>query len=234
MIHESFGQTENNNLETNELTPDSAQSIQIERVNEEDKQKEIVRREQNRLNQLNEVREKLGLLNKDSIQPTGIRKIILDKVNAGEELSISERIKSGRDRVYTGDDIEGISIKSDHAYRAVDLNTLKKYVHHGNIEGEHEQPDVWTEGGNSGVDWYLGGVAPKYGEYIIEAPANPDKFTIADLHDNSVMSSDLSVRHIKSEGGTNNSVDLSDTNLYKLNKTEEGKLRAESVDVNNI
>ncbi len=232
MSQESFNATENK-IEISESTYDS-ENESIKPVDNVKKQEEIVRREQNRLNQLNEVREKLGLLNKDSIQPTGIRKIISDKVNAGEELSMLERIKSGRDRVYTGNDIEGMNIKPDHAYRAVDLNTLKKYIYHGNVEGEHEKPDVWKEGDNRGVDWYLGGVAPKYGEYIIEAPANPDKFTIADLHDNSILSSDLSVRHIKSEGGTNNSVDLSDTNLYKLNKTEEGKLRAESVDVNNI
>ena len=191
--------------------------------------------EEARTANLDEVRQRLGmspLLHAKEAALPEAAKMVLEKRLKGESLTTGESIRAGRDTVYTGNAIPGISIRPDYAYRAISKETLQKYVQHNSVEGELEKPDVFTPGeDNAGVDWYLGGVAPRYGNYILETPAQADYFTIADQERESLMARDPFVRHIKSEGGTEKSIPLSEVSVYELLKSEEGELSARALDL---
>lgn len=156
---------------------------------------------------------------------------LLNKLHAREPLTIKEKIDSGRDSVFVGREIPGIVFKPDHAYRMIDEATLEKYMREDSIEGEHATPDIFTHEGevaNAGVDWYLGGACPRYGNIVIETPADMRKFVIADK-DKNMMAKNPFVRHIKSQGGTELAIPLSDTHAYRLVKNEDDKHIAEQI-----
>lgn len=195
--------------------------------------------EVNRLDKLDEVREQLEmhpLMNADELPLSEIGKYIFEKRQKGEIISMRDNIKAGRDGVYRGEQIQGMTIKPDHAYRGVNEKTLREYVKTGSVEGSLSTPDVWSkDGGNKGVDWYLGGFAPKYGEIALETPADPESFVIADQENESLMANDPFVRHIKSEGGTNKSIPMSKVIAYRVQKEEDnGLLHAQKIDLDSF
>ena len=129
------------------------------------------------------------------------RRIQLKALN-GEELGIFEQLKLGRDNPVH--EVDGKETKSDHAYRAMSVEEYLAHEETGTIEGlenDHEymeyEVDGETHNNNAGVDWYLGGVDPKYGKVIIEAPALKKYFTTASDEGNS-LSADPKVKHLKS------------------------------------
>ena len=194
-----------------------------------------VNKETERLDRIDVLREQLGLaplMNANELPLSNIGKYIFDKRQAGEAFSLRENIMAGRDSVFKGESIQGMTIKPDHAYRGIDAETLKKYIKTGSVEGSSPTPDVWspTEGGNGGVDWYLGGFAPKYGNIAIETPADPESFKIADQESTSLMAKNPFVRHIKSEGGTEKSIPMSKVTAYKISNNE-GKLSAQKINL---
>ncbi|MCR4311638.1 MAG: hypothetical protein NUV54_03700, partial [Candidatus Taylorbacteria bacterium] len=123
----------------------------------------------------------------------------------------------------------------DRAYRGVSLETLKKYYREGGIEISAEGDEFVPGENNAGVDWYLGGFASKYGDYILEAKAKKDKFEVLPPG----MSSDPLVRHLKSKGGKNG-VPFSDIErVFQLEREgEEGEKRpsisARKIDIADI
>jgi hypothetical protein len=124
---------------------------------------------------------------------------VREKQLAGEPLTIGESLRAGRDD--TTDVFGDFETKPDHAYRTVDEAGLQAYQEAGAIVGFGED-DEYAEGNNAGVDWYLGGVALKYGDVVIEAPAYPDFFQPA-AQQGSMLAKDPKVRHLKSSGAAN-------------------------------
>ncbi len=166
-----------------------------------------------------------------------ILKIAQEKVLNGENLLTKEKIILGRDEVVKN--INGYNLLPDHAYRAVNLETLKNYISTGFINGisDNDEYEEKIEDGkvfnnNKGVDWYLGGASLKYGEIILECPAYKDYFVLA--YDNGTrMARNPLVRHIKSSGIknpiplnliTNIFINTKDINLLKEIKSELSKL----------
>lgn len=223
------------NIANTQKTEQEENQEKIETVIEEQKN---IQKENERLDRIDEVRKKLEmppLLNAHEIPLSEVGKRVFERRQQGKVLSLRERLESGRDTVFVGEQIKGMVIKPDHAYRGVDEKTLLKYIQHGSVEGEHENPDIWSpDGGNKGIDWYLGGLALRYGNYIIETPAHADYFVVADEGGSALMANDPFVRHIKSEGGTSKSVPLSRIIAYKIVTNEEQKLSAQKVDLNSF
>ncbi len=124
---------------------------------------------------------------------------VREKQLVGEPLNMSEAIRSGRDS--TVGEVGEYRLKPDHVYRAIGKDALEAYMSTGNVIGIGEA-DEYAPGNNQGVDWYLGGVAPRYGEVIIEAPATPDYFEPADNNGHG-LAKDPMVRHMKSSGHAN-------------------------------
>ena len=186
------------------------------------------------LQKIEQIREKLGLLNSQELPLTTMGQFVLDKKQKGETLSVGEGIHAGRDKVYTGGSIPGIEIKPDYVYRAIDEATLRKYIQYDSVEGHLEAPDIYAhEKDNNGVDWYLGGVCLRYGSFVLETKAKADSFEIADK-DHHMMAQDPYVRHVKSEGGTEKSIHMDDVKVYKISKGEEGARQAVEIDKNNF
>jgi hypothetical protein len=134
-------------------------------------------------------------------------RVVREKQLAGEPLTIGETLQAGRDVTIpeipepVGDRIENFPLKPDHVYRAVDRDTLQAYQDADAAVGFGED-DEYEPGNNHGVDWYLGGVALKYGDIVIEAPADPQYFKPANQQ-GSTLAIDPNVRHMKSSGHTN-------------------------------
>jgi hypothetical protein len=124
---------------------------------------------------------------------------IREKQLASEPLSIAESMDAGRDTTVNA--IGEYQLKPDHVYRAVGTEALEAYKAAGAVVGFGEE-DEHIAGNNSGVDWYLGGAAPRYGNVILEAPASPDFFKPADNWGHN-MAKDPKVRHMKSSGHAN-------------------------------
>jgi hypothetical protein len=126
---------------------------------------------------------------------------------AGEPLTMDEQMRAGRDTVVrdidepVGHTIETYHTKPDHVYRAVGYDTLRLYNQTGSVIGFGPE-DEMTPGTNRGVDWYLGGTARKYGEVILEAPADPEYFEPA-AQQGQALAKDPKVRHMKSSGHAN-------------------------------
>ena len=194
--------------------------------------------EQKRRTGLGALRKRLGmapLLHVKDIPMSATAEEVLKRRLEMRSATVAESIRAGRDEVYVNFDIEGMQIRPDHAYRAVTQETLAKYVRTGSVEGELEKPDVFVPGkNNAGVDWYLGGVAPKYGDFILETPARAEHFSIADKDSDSLMAKNIFVRHAKSEGGTKKSIPMSDVTVYELMKSEGGKLTARMLETDDF
>lgn len=118
---------------------------------------------------------------------------------AGEPLTIGQQMRAGRDE--TQQQYAGHDVLPDHVYRAVGEDGLDAYMESGAVTGRGEN-DEYEPGNNKGVDWYLGGVAAKYGEVVLMAPANADYFTPAN-DAGFGMAKDPNVRHMKSSGSAN-------------------------------
>lgn len=134
-------------------------------------------------------------------------RLIREKQMAGEPLSFGEAINAGRDTTFkgieeqVGTSVEVFQTKPDHVYRAIGYDLLKLYQQEGAVTGFGEE-DEYEPGNNNGVDWYLGGAALKYGEVILEAPADPEYFRPAD-NQGGALAKDPTVRHMKSSGHAN-------------------------------
>ena len=130
-----------------------------------------------------------------------------EKILNGEELTLQEKIKSGRDHIIK--EIDGYHLKPDHVYRAISKELYEKYQEVGYIYGvdkEDEYQEFEQDGklynNNRGVDWYLGGVSLRYGNVVIECPASKEYFIPA--YDNgNHLSFDPTVKHMKSSGYKN-------------------------------
>lgn len=134
-------------------------------------------------------------------------RVAQEKLLRGEELSFSEGFIAGRDHAVK--EINGYLLKPDHVYRAITEEALNKYKEVGMIVGFDEEDEYleYIENGrtfnnNKGVDWYLGGVSARYGDIIVECPADKEFFTPA-FDNGSGMAIDPTVRHMKSSGYKN-------------------------------
>lgn len=134
-------------------------------------------------------------------------RVVQEKIINGEPLTISDKRIAGRDHPIK--EIYGYQLKSDHAYRAVSYELYEMYKANGVIMGieENDEYQEYEENGiirnnNKGINWYLGGVALKYGDVVLECPADKEYFTPA--YDNGCgMSFDPTIRFLKSSGGKN-------------------------------
>ncbi len=112
-------------------------------------------------------------------------KAVQEKILRGEPLTVMEKVIAGRDQTFK--ELAGYKLKPDHCYRAVSEKMFKLYQEKGFIVGngtddEYQEyvEDGKTYNNNRGVDWYLGGVALKYGDIILECPADKEYFVPAD------------------------------------------------------
>lgn len=150
---------------------------------------------------------------------------VIERQLAGEPLTMMEKINAGRDATFT--ELDGIQAKPDHVYRGVDEQALSAYDTANAIVGQGEHDEFVEKLNNKGVDWYLGGIATKYGDVIIEAPASPDLFVPA-LDQGVNMSKDPMVRHMKSSG-TENPVPLEHVMIYQ--KDESGTYQPRDLNI---
>lgn len=127
-------------------------------------------------------------------------RIAQEKVLRGEKLSLAENIAVGRDHPIK--EIDDYALKSNFAYRAMSEAELENCRKTGFVESMSKTEDEFEEGNNRGVDWYLGGVDPKYGDVVIEAPASKKFFQLTQDNGNG-MSYDPTIKHIKSSGHKN-------------------------------
>lgn len=133
-------------------------------------------------------------------------RLFQEKMLNGEDMS-SRVVLFGRDHPVKkmGDFI----CKNDHVYRAVSDRSCNSYLDIGFIMGNNEfdEYEEFEENGqiynnNKGVDWFLGGFDKKYGNIIIECPADSDYFFPA--FDNGCdLVINPSIRHFKSSGFKN-------------------------------
>ena len=124
-----------------------------------------------------------------------------------QPLGMLDKIVLGRDNIVR--EIDGYTLKPDCVYRAVSQELLELYQQCGYIVGVDKDDEYveYEENGqrynnNRGVDWYLGGAAPRYGDVIIECPADERFFTPA-MDYGSGMALDPMVRLMKSSGAKN-------------------------------
>lgn len=129
------------------------------------------------------------------------RRIVQEKILRGEKVNNFELVVLGcRDHPIKS--LRGYRFKPDHVYRAISEDTLHRYELDGYITGYGEDDEFVEKNNNAGVNWYLGGVDPKYGNVVIECPAYKKYFVPA--NDNGCgMVMDPFVRHMKSSGFKN-------------------------------
>ena len=146
-------------------------------------------------------------------------RIAQEKLLKGENLSLSETIKLGRDHPLKT--IGEYECKSNCCYRAIYKDCLDAYLKQGYIGGKgREYEEFIDENGkistnNSGVDWYLGGYSKKYGNIVIECLADKNYFITA-YDGGNHMSRDPNVKHMKSSP-KNNPIPVSKiTNIFDL------------------
>jgi len=130
-----------------------------------------------------------------------------EKLLRGEELSIGDKVILRGD--YVRFNIDGYDLKCDCVYRSINESTLKSYLETGFVYGTAEddeyqeyQENGQTYNNNRGVDWYLGGASLRYGNIVIECPADKRFFIPAQDNGNGT-SSHPNVRHMKSSGFKN-------------------------------
>lgn len=148
----------------------------------------------------------MELYNSDLMQlsSNSERKIAQEKLLNGETLSLKEKMILGRDHPIK--EINGYKLKPNCAYRAIRKKTFDLYKEKGMIIGDgiDDEFQEYADGtyNNKGVDWYLGGVSLKYGDIILECPADKNYFIPANDNGNA-MSVDPTVKHLKSSGFQN-------------------------------
>lgn len=130
------------------------------------------------------------------------RNRIHDRFRQGEQLSVGEAIQNGRDRIVTA--LGEIDLRSDAVYRGISIDDLRRYAESGLVEGasdedEYKESDDGSLNNNAGVDWYLGGTAPRYGTIVLEVPARPDYFQPA-VDNGTRLAAGGFARHFKSSG----------------------------------
>ena len=149
------------------------------------------------------------------------RRIAQEKMLKGEELTMREKLlfAGGHDKPLKK--LGDYECKPDHCYRAISRETFEIYKQQGFITGFNEYlGEVKDADGNiridnGGVDWYLGGAGQRYGDIIIECPA--DKRYFQPNHDNGFgLSGDINVRHMKSSGKQNPVPFSMITNVFDL------------------
>ena len=156
-----------------------------------------------------------------------------DKMANGESLSMFERA-SFRDKTYKN--IGDYECKPNYCYRAISKEVYDIYKEKGYIVGydnDKEYQEFVDENGsswnnNAGVDWYLGGYA-KYGTIIIECPAYKDYFVPA-FDGGNHMTSDITVKHMKSSPEQNPIPFSKITRVFDLSKIKEDT----DINVNNV
>lgn len=150
---------------------------------------------------------------------------VQEKIIKGESLTMADKMIAGRD--HTVKELAGYQLKPDHVYRAVSEELFLLYKKQGFIIGtdsldeyqEYEE-DGKIVNNNRGVDWYLGGVALKYGYIILECPADKEYFVPA--YDNGCgMSLDPTVRFLKSSGAKKPIPVSMLTNVFDVRKIKE-------------
>lgn len=157
---------------------------------------------------------------------------VQEKIIKGESLTISEKMIAGRDHPVK--ELAGYHLKPDHAYRAISEELYELYKKEGFIYGTNPNDEYqeYEENGkifnnNRGVDWYLGGVSLKYGEIILECPADKEYFTPA--YDNgSGMSFDPTVRFLKSSGAKKPIPITMLTNVFDARKIKEQQAKQDT------
>lgn len=134
-------------------------------------------------------------------------KAVQEKIMNGETLTISDKRIAGRDHPVK--DINGYQLKPDHAYRAISYEMFEMYKENGMIIGMEDNDEYYEfeENGikynnNKGINWYLGGVALKYGDIVLECPADK-RYFIPAFDNGCTMSFDPTVRFLKSSGSKN-------------------------------
>lgn len=133
------------------------------------------------------------------------RRIAQEKILKGEPLTMHERIEYAGGHDHPLKNIGNYKCKPDHCYRAVSRKTFEIYKECNCIIGFSEYlGEVIDENGNKridngGVDWYLGGYSKRYGDIVIECPAYKEYF-VPNYDHGFGLSSDLTVRHMKSSG----------------------------------
>lgn len=156
------------------------------------------------------------------------RRELQERILRKENITLFEKSYVGRDNVIK--EIDGYILKPDHCYRCVNEELYQKYQELGFIFG-NSKDDEYAEyildgrlcNNNKGVDWYLGGASPRYGNIILECPADKEYFTLASDNGNG-MSLDPNVKFIKSSG-YKKPIPLSMiTNVFDINK-EKNKTR---------
>ena len=135
------------------------------------------------------------------------KRIAQEKFLNGEELSTMEKVIIGRDSIIK--EYNGYKFKPDHCYRVVSEKMLSIYSEVGKIVGASETDEYkeYTVDGklynnNKGVDWYLGGACLRYGNIIIECPADKEYFRPA-WDNGNTTSMDPTVKFMKSSGYKN-------------------------------
>lgn len=135
------------------------------------------------------------------------KRAIQEKVKNGEQLTMMEKLSAGRDHVIKS--FDDYQFKSDHVYRAISEAALLDYKQQGFIRGfgDDDEYKEYEENGqlynnNAGVDWYLGGACLRYGEIIIECPADKEYFQPA-FDNGNHLCADPDVKHFKSSGSKN-------------------------------
>lgn len=123
-----------------------------------------------------------------------------EKILRDEELTFREKLLIRNDYITTT--IGNYKLKPDHVYRAINKKTLEIYIKTGFVCGHNENDEYLEEEGNRGVDWYLGGASFRYGNIILECPADKKYFVPATDNGN-VTSKNPLVRHMKSSGFKN-------------------------------
>lgn len=141
-------------------------------------------------------------------------RMVREKQLAGEPLTIAESMRAGRDATFS--QLDGIEAQPDHVYRTVDQTGLDIYEEAGAVIGQGELDEFKEGENNKGVDWYLGGIATKYGEIIIEMPADPNYVTPA-IENGASLAKDPKVRHMKTSG-TINPVPMQHVTVYQKNE----------------
>lgn len=83
-------------------------------------------------------------------------------------------------------DLHTLLLNTGFIYGNSETDEYEEYIENGHVYNN-----------NKGVDWYLGGIEPSYGEYIIACPAYKEYFIPA--YDNgNHLSINPMVRHMKS------------------------------------
>ena len=144
---------------------------------------------------------------------------VQNKIANGDSLSMFEKTFL-RDKTYKN--IGNYECKPDYCYRAISKETYELYKEKGYILGQSKEYQELADGtnNNAGVDWYLGGYAKKYGSIIIECPADKDYFVPASDGGNR-MSTDITVKHMKSSPKQNPIPFSKITRVFDLSKIKE-------------